>query len=132
MTNGEGDLPPSGEPVRRAVNDLVFVGFNSRIAALDRYTGELVWKWKAPSGMGFTAVLLDGDRLMASVQGYTYCLDPMNGRALWMNDLKGFGTGVPSLASVRGSSGPYPLLAEAETEETQGEAGTAGAGATAV
>ena len=60
-----------------AINDsLIFVGFNSRVVALDRRSGRLVWDWTSPKGSGFVAVLLDVDRLIVSVQGYTYCLDP--------------------------------------------------------
>ena len=98
------------------LEDLVFVGFNSRIAALDRSDGRLVWQWKSPKGSGFVALLLDDDRLIASVQGYTYCLDPLTGGMLWNNPLIGFGTGVPCLASVAGASGPYSQLGEEEAQ----------------
>ena len=125
MREGSG----SPNPPQRALADVVFVGFNSRVAALDRYTGELVWSWKAPTGRGFTALLLDGDRLLVSIQGYTYCLHPMDGSLLWKNALQGFGLGVPSLASVNGSSGPYPLLAEAQRAEQQRSSAGAQAGA---
>lgn len=100
----------------RTLKDLVFVGFNSRIAALDRHDGALVWQWKSPMGSGFTALLLDGDRLIASVQGYTYCLDPLDGRVVWENPLSGFGIGVPSIASVNGGSS-LSMLGEAAAEE---------------
>ena len=85
--------------------DLVFVGFNSRVAALHRDTGRIVWDWKAEKGSGFPAVLLDGDRLVVSVQGYTYCLDALTGDQYWMNPFKGFGYGTPSLTSIHGNSG---------------------------
>ena len=39
-------------------------------------------------------LLLDAERLIASVNGYTYCLDPLSGTQLWYNGLAGFGTGV--------------------------------------
>ncbi len=92
----------SGE---RVVDDLVFVGFNSRVMALDRYTGELVWDWKSPKGTSsHVAMLLDGDRLIVSVNGYTYCLDPLFGQQVWENTMKGFGFGIPGMVSVRGSS----------------------------
>ncbi len=76
------------------MSELIYVGFNSRIAALDRATGELVWDWKAPYGSGFVALLLDGEQLIASVQGYTWALDPSTGDTRWENQLKGFGYGV--------------------------------------
>lgn len=98
------ELARSSGSAERQVEDLVFVGFNSRVVALDRYTGELVWQWKSPKGTGFVTLLLDGDRLIASVQGYTYCLEPLFGQQVWGNLLKGLGVGVASVASVRGAA----------------------------
>ena len=98
------------------LDQLIFVGFNSRVAALHRDTGALVWQWRSPKGTGYTTILLDGDRLMISVQGYTYCLDPLSGRQWWFNELPGMGTGVPSLASARGTA-PNPAAQAAADEE---------------
>ena len=89
----------------RAIADLVFVGLNRRVLALDRYTGVVAWEWKAPKGSGFVSLLLDGDRLLAAVTGYVYCLDPLYGQLVWENLLKGYGTGLTTMASVNGSSG---------------------------
>ncbi|WP_395744384.1 PQQ-binding-like beta-propeller repeat protein [Prosthecobacter sp.] len=86
-------------------HDLVFTGFNKRVAALHRDTGEIVWQWTAPSGDTYTSLLLDGDRLIVSVHRYMYALDAATGRQLWANDMRGFGFGVASLASARGSLG---------------------------
>ncbi len=83
---------------------LIFVGFNSRVVALDRDSGAIVWQWKSPKGSGYITLLLDEDRLIVSVMGYTYCLDPATGQQLWFNELPGLGMGVASLASVRGGS----------------------------
>ena len=40
-------------------------------------------------GSGIASLLLDGDRFIVSVQGYTYCLDPSSGDVMWQNALKG-------------------------------------------
>lgn len=96
----------------------VFVAFNSRVAALDRRSGEIAWSWKSPKGYGFVALLHDGDLLYASVQGYTYALDPHSGEQLWNNDMPGFGLGVPCIATARGHSGHPPLGEEAATEQS--------------
>ncbi|HEV3137228.1 MAG TPA: PQQ-binding-like beta-propeller repeat protein [Pirellulales bacterium] len=116
--------PSDQQPVQipqRDLADLVFVGFNSRVAALDRHSGELVWKWKSPKGGGFAAVLLDGDRLIVSMQGYTYCLNPLSGDSLWFNPLTGMGVGLPCLASARGNTTAqlYAVLAEYEQQQQQ-------------
>ena len=86
----------------RTVGDMVFVGLNRRVIALDRFDGHIVWEWKAPRGSGFVSILLDGDRLVASVSGYVYCLDPVYGQVVWENALRGYGTGYATLASVHG------------------------------
>jgi len=99
------------------VDKLIFVGFNSRVVALHRDTGELVWQWKSSYGSGYVTLLLDGDRLIVSVIGYTYCLDPATGNEVWFNELPGLGTGVASLASIRGCS--QPLLDAAAADAAQ-------------
>ena len=112
---------PARQPVERpelTVDDLVFVGFNSRIAALDRATGDLLWDWKAPHGSGFVAILLDRDQLIVSVSGYTYALDPTTGETLWKNLLKGFGYGIPCLVSTAGTTLGHSAAA-AETAAQQ-------------
>jgi outer membrane protein assembly factor BamB len=97
----------SGE-LAMSLSDFVLVGFNSRVAALHRETGEIVWEWTAPKpwSNGYVTLLLDGDRLIVAVNGYMYCLDPLGGEQLWYNEMTGFGTGVTSIASVRGNTSP--------------------------
>ncbi len=109
------------------VQDLLFVGFNSRLAALDQQTGDIVWQWKAPDGTGYVSPLLDGGKLFVSVNGYTYCLDAATGQQLWQNKMKGFGYGTTALVSVNGST-PHSLLGQAAAEAAQAAA-AAGAGA---
>ncbi|MFK7818172.1 MAG: hypothetical protein AB8G99_05620 [Planctomycetaceae bacterium] len=89
-----------------AVTDLVFLGFNSKVVGLHRETGETLWTWRSPKGRSqMVAVMLDGDILIASVNGYTYGIDPINGATLWQNPLTGLGFGIPSLCSIRANSG---------------------------
>ena len=98
------------------MDQFIFVGFNSRVVALHRDTGELVWQWRSPQGTGYVTLLLDGDRLIVSVVGYTYCLDPLNGNEVWHNALPGFGIGVASIASVRGCVQPFLDAAAADAQ----------------
>jgi outer membrane protein assembly factor BamB len=101
------------------ISDLIFTGFNRRVAALYRDTGEILWQWKAPYGSQYVSLLLDKDRLIVSVEGYTYALDPFTGCEIWMNKMPGFGTGVASLVSVHGSSSTYNLATAANDEEAR-------------
>jgi glucose dehydrogenase len=108
------------------IDDVLYVGFNRRAAALDKRTGELIWSWKARDGSGFVSILLEGDQLFVSVQGYTYCLDATTGKELWMNPLKGFGVGAATLATSTGSSN-HAILGEAQAAQQRAAqaAGTA-------
>lgn len=102
------------------IGDLVFVGFNRRVAAIDRDSGEIRWTWKASSGNGLVTLLVDGDRLIACCAGYTWCLDPLTGEAIWKQPLKGLGIGVACIASVRGSTAAVAAAAsDAHTKKQQ-------------
>lgn len=103
------------------VEDFIFVGFNSRVAALHRDTGEIMWEWKSPKGAcAYVAVLLDRDRIIASVHGYTYGLDAFTGEELWRNELPGFGMGYPTITSACGSSGSGGPAVAITSEQNSG------------
>ncbi len=94
----------AGGAQQRTMGDLVYVGLNRRVIALDRTDGHVVWEWKASKGSGFVSLLLDGDRLMVGISGYIYCLDPVYGQLVWDNPLKGYGSALCTIVSVNGSS----------------------------
>ena len=104
----------------RPVDQLIYVGLNGWVTALDRDSGEVVW-YNDKLNSGSTTLLLDGDRLIASTNGYLYCLDPENGRIVWQNPMTGYGTGIAHLVSVRGQSGQV-LLNQVAAAETQNAA----------
>ena len=106
-----------------AVDQLIFVGLNGWVAALDRDSGDIVW-YNQELNSGYTTLLLDGDRLIASTNGYLYCLDPQNGKIAWKNPLTGYGTGIAHLVSTRGQSGQVALNQVASAEARQSAAHT--------
>jgi outer membrane protein assembly factor BamB len=85
------------------LDQLIFVGLRGYVIALHRDTGEIVWSCSELNS-GPTTLLLDGDRLIVSTNGYIYCLDSLTGRVLWNNPLRGYGIGIAHLVSVRGQS----------------------------
>lgn len=87
-----------------AHEDLIFVGFNRRVAALDRKTGGIIWEWRAHKGSSYVTLLLDNDILVVAVDGYMYGLDAATGLERWFNPMAGYGTGVTSLASARSTA----------------------------
>ncbi len=116
-------------PLPKTIADLVYVGFSSQVVALDRYTGEKIWTWKASKGSGFVALLVENDRLIVSVQGYTYCLDPLFGQEVWHNALEGMGVGTPCVGSINGVSTGGPPMAAVSAEADRQAAAAAAASA---
>ena len=104
-----------------SIHDLLFIGFNSRVAALRKQDGQMAWSWKSPKGSGYVAIHLDADRLWVSVDGYTYGLDALTGAELWRNELPGLGTGVVCLATASGSTSAFSGLGE-ENRQAQSRA----------
>jgi outer membrane protein assembly factor BamB len=104
---------------------VVFVGLNARVAALDRRTGETVWEWRAPKPRSgyVTLLLLDDRQLIVSVEGYTYCLHPRTGEQQWVNELKGFGTGVTSIVALDRHN-PHDVLVAAASADAASSAAT--------
>lgn len=85
---------------RRRTPDPVYVGIRKHVLALDRATGQELWRTKL-EGMrvrahDFVGLELSGDDLLASCCGELYCLDPQTGVVRWHNQLTGLGTGVVS------------------------------------
>jgi outer membrane protein assembly factor BamB len=87
-----------------SLSDLIFTGFNRRVAALNKRTGEIVWQQKLHKGNQYVTLLLDDEVLIAAVDGYMYGLAALTGEQLWFNEMSGFGTGVTSLTSMNGSA----------------------------
>jgi len=103
------------------IADLVFSGFNRRVAALNRRTGRILWQWRAPKGSCYVSLLLDLDVLVVSVDGYMYGLNPLTGAQLWYNPMDGFGTGVTALVSANGVASSPVMTSAAEIAARQAD-----------
>lgn len=79
-------------------SDLVFIGIRGSVVALDRANGGQVWATHL-KGWDFVNVVLQNEKLLASCGGEIFCLDPFTGNALWHNPLRGFGTGLSTIAT---------------------------------
>jgi outer membrane protein assembly factor BamB len=104
----------------RANDRTIFIGIKGTVLALDRATGEEVWRTPL-KGSSFVNLALDGGGLLASTHGEVFCLDPATGGIRWNNPLRGLGYG---LVSFVGS--PAVLTAE---EQRRQAAQSAAAGA---
>ena len=87
----------------RMAAGLVYVGIKRCVVALDRRSGEEVWRAGLGGTSTFVCVFRDGDLLFATCSGEIYCLDPKTGTLLWHNRLKGLGMGFTSMAGESGS-----------------------------
>jgi outer membrane protein assembly factor BamB len=112
------------------VHQLLFLGLNGRVAALDRDSGEIVWEWTAKDPDkhraigGYMTLLVDQGQLFVSANGYTYRLDPLTGAELWANPLRGWGTGPTALATSTAAS-QQVLAAAAAKQQADEQANTA-------
>ena len=111
-------------------SDLVFVGIKGSVVALNCATGQQEWATHL-KGRDFVNILLESDLLLASCNGEIFCLDPLSGNALWHNPLKGFGTGLATLATEQNpSGGNSTVLAEKHRRDEQAAASGAVVAAT--
>src|SRR5690348_13510939 len=82
-----------------AQTSMVFIGIKGTVVALDRATGQEVWRSKL-KGSGFVNVVLDGGELYATTQGEVFRLDPASGAVCWNNTLTGLGHGLITVATA--------------------------------
>ncbi len=111
-------------------SDLIFIGIKGSVLALNRSTGEQVWATHL-KGSDFVNVVLDDGKIFASCYGEIFCLEPLTGEGSWHNPLKGFGTGLATIATRENSqSGVPPVLSEQHRREEQAAAAASSTAAT--
>jgi outer membrane protein assembly factor BamB len=106
-------------------SDLVFIGIKGSIVALNRATGEQVWKSQL-KGQGFVNVVLHEEGILAACYGEIFCLDPLTGKIRWHNPLKGFGTGLATIVTESNlGSGLVALAEQRRRDEEEAAAASA-------
>jgi hypothetical protein len=93
----------------------IFLGVHGEVLALDRTTGQEVWRTKL-SGGDFVNLLLDQDRIIATTKGEAYCVDAATGQLLWHNKLPGVGWGLITIATASGST-PLGALSQKKRQD---------------
>ena len=77
-------------------------------------------------------VALQDGAVLASCCGEIFCLDPLTGIRMWHNSLKGFGTGLATIATQGDSGdGNASVLAEKRRRDEAAAASSAVVAATA-
>lgn len=108
-----------------AQSSLLFIGVKGTVLAIDRATGQEVWRCTLKGGDFVNIVLEDGD-LYASTHGELFCLDVSTGAIRWHNPLKGLGWG---LITIAGNQQTVVLRAKKQQEEAAAAAGATAASA---
>jgi hypothetical protein len=109
------------------LSDLAFIGIAGSVVALDKATGKQAWATRL-RGYGFVNILVQEQQLLATVYGEAFCLEPLTGRIIWRNPLKGFGRGLAGIATA-GCASNVAGLAEQQLRNEESDAGAAAAGA---
>ncbi len=97
-----------------AQSSLLFIGVQGTVLAIDRATGQEVWRSHLKGSDFVNVVLEDGD-LYAATHGELYCLDVATGRTRWHNPLKGLGWG---LITIAGNQQTVVLRAKKQADES--------------
>ena len=109
------------------LSDLLFIGIAGSVVALNKANGRQAWATRL-KGYGFVNVAVQDDRVLATVYGEAFCLEPMTGRILWHNPLKGFGRGLAGIAAAGSpcSGNPAGIVEQQiRDEQTSAAAATA-------
>jgi len=101
----------------------IFIGIRGSVIALDRGTGQQLWKSEL-RGKDFVNVILDDDRVIASTKGEVFCLDAATGQLTWRNELPGEGWGLVTIATASGSSNSMPPFREKQRRDEAAQAAT--------
>ena len=110
----------------RDLRSFIYVGIKRCVVALDRDTGDELWRAEL-HGPDYVTVLWDGTGLFAANSGEVWRLDPQTGAMIWHNEMKGLGRGLVSLASnLSAGSGSNTEMAEAKRRRDAAAAASAG------
>lgn len=99
--------------------EMIYVGGNGSITAIDRRTGQSAWQVKLPGSWmtkGYVNLLVSGDNIFANSGGKLACLSRKDGTLMWVNDLPGMGYDFCCLATEgsRSQNNPGGAISEAE------------------
>ncbi|HEY1340109.1 MAG TPA: PQQ-binding-like beta-propeller repeat protein [Bryobacteraceae bacterium] len=103
---------------------LIYIGISGTVVALDRGTGQEIWRADLKGSDFVNVAMADGD-LYATAKGELFCLDPGSGRIRWQNPLKGLGRGLITIATAGGQQSVV-MKEKRQREEAAAAAGAAG------
>lgn len=78
--------------------ELLYIGSNGHVAAIDPETGTEAWRTSLRAAGADVTVMEHEGRVFAGCHGHLFCLDAETGKVLWKNGLKGMGFNDVTLA----------------------------------
>jgi outer membrane protein assembly factor BamB len=108
------------------LDDVLLLGVKSRVLAISKRDGKIIWSTELPGGIGdgFVTLLSDGISVFAHTHGQLHCLDSANGRIIWTNELPGCGYGLASLWIAGNEAAPNTAVARQLIAQKQAAAAT--------
>jgi outer membrane protein assembly factor BamB len=107
------------------IAQLIFIGIKGSVVALNRATGQQEWATRL-KGSDFVNVVLQDGAVLASCCGEIFCLDALTGILMWHNPLKGFGTGLATIATEHNpGDGNASVMAEKRRRDEAAAASSA-------
>lgn len=85
-------------------SDILYIGINGHVAAIDPATGQEIWRTALGGGLFShpghqdVCVIEHEGKVFAGCHGHLFCLDAATGQPLWRNDLSGLGHNDVTLA----------------------------------
>jgi outer membrane protein assembly factor BamB len=89
----------------RITSGVVHVGIKGHVIALDRRTGDELWRTHL-KGASFVYLQRDDDLLLATCSGEVFAIRPKTGELVWHNPLKGMGMGFTTVIGDAGAGAP--------------------------
>lgn len=82
--------------------DFLVIGIGNHILAIDKSTGEEIWRTQLGQAAPLQISLhIEDEKVFAGYFGRLYCLETRTGKILWKNNLRGLGNGLVAIKSVR-------------------------------
>ncbi len=84
----------------------LYILSNSRVAAIDKKSGEIKWEVKAnqylsgKTGLTFGQISVEDNKIYIGSTGVLLCLNCKDGSLVWKNELKGWGYHFVSMANA--------------------------------
>ncbi len=88
-----------------AQEDLLFIGTHGHVVAIEKATGQAVWKTSLPkTGYEVVSIVVEDGLVLCASAGRAFALDIDTGEIRWTNNLQGLGHGFVYMTTARQNS----------------------------